>query len=163
MIETDKNLFEERKQYKVTLTRLLFKQNFEKKTIGNLLIFIDNILALPPKMEEKYRQIFSNEIKKNKPMALTFENSNMAHSIRVLAHREGREEGREEGIEMGFVKGIDITKWRMAYTGIIKNYDNDVICDITGISEEKINLLRQKVSELGEKTIEWIENEAVGK
>jgi len=35
-----------------------------------------------------------------------------------------------------------------------------VIIDITGMSDDYINILRQKITELGEKTLEWIEKEA---
>jgi len=35
-----------------------------------------------------------------------------------------------------------------------------VIIDITGLSEDYINFLRQKVTELSENTPEWIEKEA---
>jgi len=110
-------------------------------------------------------------------MALFFETSNMAHAIRVMAMRKGEKIGMEkyrkkcmakgmeksveECIEKGILKGTSISMWRGAYNGIVTGYTNVPICDITGITEDKINLLRTKVSQFGEEIIDWIENEAI--
>ena len=137
LINTDKDLFDERKQYKLKLTRLLFEQKYTKATISNLLLFIDNILALPAKFEDNYREIIIEEYKTQKTMTLTFENSNMAFAIREIARREGREEVREVAFKSSL---------RSVYNAIIKSYTNQVIIDITGLSEDYINFLRQKVT-----------------
>jgi len=75
----------------------------------------------------------------------------MAFAIREIARREGREEVREVAFKSSL---------RSVYNAIIKSYTNQVIIDITGLSEDYINFLRQKVTELSEKTPEWIEKEA---
>lgn len=63
--------------------------------------------------------------------------------LQSVAHTyfsEGKVEGKEEGIEEGMEKRAIKT----ALAGIKKGWDNEVIKDITDLSDEKINDLRNQ-------------------
>ena len=55
---------------------------------------------------------------------------------------KGLEKGRKEGIEKGIEKGkIEVVK-----KSIQKGLDNEIIADITGLTIEKIELIREAIS-----------------
>ncbi len=67
--------------------------------------------------------------------------------LQSVAHTyfsEGKEEGREEGKEEGKKEGKQEQAIQSALVGIKKGLDNQFIKEMTGLSDEKINELREK-------------------
>lgn len=77
--------------YKLTIIRHLYKQGYERQNIRNLITFIDWILTLPAKLEQKIYQ----------ELAIYEEKSKMEYipSFERIALKKGYKQGLEKGIE----------------------------------------------------------------
>ncbi len=70
--------------------------------------------------------------------------------------REGRWEGLREGRWEGRQKGEEFGLFKTALNCIKKDYSDGIINDLTGLSQEKIILIRKKYKELGKDIFEWL-------
>ncbi len=67
-------------------------------------------------------------------------------------YKEGRQEGRQEGV----LKGEELGVFKTALNCMNKGYSNDIINDVTGLSQDKIVFLRKKYKEHGKDILRWL-------
>ena len=87
-----------RKQWKLSLIKLLYQRGYSRTDVLQLLRFIDWLLALPTALEaDLWQDIRTYQEEMNMPYVTSLER---------LAENRGREEGREEGLAEGIKRGI---------------------------------------------------------
>lgn len=93
-----KNNDQERKLWKLRLTRMLYKKGYKKQDIINLFRFIDWVMQLPQELEDEFwQEIHEYEEENRMPYISTIER---------MAIQRGMEKGISQGIEKGIEKGI---------------------------------------------------------
>ena len=96
-LETTKDQLS-RKQWKLTLIKLLYQRGYDREDVIRLFRFIDWILALPAELEESvWRNILAYQEELKMPYMMSFERA---------ALEKGREEGLMEGREEGLLEGL---------------------------------------------------------
>ncbi|MEL7143897.1 MAG: cytosolic protein [Cyanobacteria bacterium J06643_4] len=87
-----------RKQWKLTLIKLLFQRGYDRQDVIQLFRFIDWILVLPEALENSlWQDVLNYQEELKVPYMMSFERS---------ALKRGREEGREEGLIEGLCSAI---------------------------------------------------------
>jgi len=94
-----------RRQWKLTLTKSLYRRGFEKQDIINLYRFIDWIMALPKELEDAYHQeIMEFEEKEKMQYVTTAERIGIEKGERI-GIKKGERIGIEKGERIGIKKG----------------------------------------------------------
>ncbi|NES01205.1 MAG: DUF4351 domain-containing protein [Symploca sp. SIO1B1] len=90
-LETRKNQ-EQRQAWKMSLTRRLYEQGYQRQDVLNLFHFIDWVMKLPKGLEQAFLQeITEYEQEQNMPYITSAERIGMERGL-----QEGRQEGRQE-------------------------------------------------------------------
>ncbi len=101
-----------RKQWKLSLIKLLYQRGYERRDVKQLLRFIDWLLALPLALQgDLWQEILTYQEEMNMPYITSLERLSMNKGLeegRKKGLEEGREEGREEGLAAGLKRGIQI-------------------------------------------------------
>ena len=88
---------------------------------------------------------FANKFLKGKDLEKVKEELKMTELGEMLIN-EGIEKGLEKGRKEGIEKGIEKGKIEVVKKSIQKGLDNEIIADITGLTIEKIELIREAIS-----------------
>ena len=121
-------LFDAKKQ----LLTVLFEKDYPKRRIQALIKFIDWMIQLPQTLDQHIEDdIIETTGGKRMPYVTSWERR---------AAKKAKEEGIEEGLEEGTMK----TKLETARKMLEKNYPINDICEIIGLSEEKIMQLQDE-------------------
>ncbi|MDU4478291.1 MAG: hypothetical protein E7I90_13535, partial [Clostridium sp.] len=86
-----------------------------------------------------------NKFLKGKDLEKVKEELKMTELGEMLIN-EGIEKGLEKGRKEGIEKGIEKGKIEVVKKSIQKGLDNEIIADITGLTIEKIELIREAIS-----------------
>ena len=79
---------------------MLLKQNYSRKEIERLFIFIDRVLYLPSEMETEFKQEVDKIIEEEEiKVGLTWDKSNLADAYREKGKKEGIKEGKKESLQ----------------------------------------------------------------
>ena len=124
-----KKQHEKRFHAKTKLTRALYRRGFKKDDIIDLFYFIDWILTLPDPLELQYTEIIE-QLEEEKHMRYI---SSVERVWEKQALEKGRQEGRQEERQ-------DIAL-KLIHTNL---FQNNKICDITGLSLEVVEGLQDK-------------------
>ncbi len=146
--------------FKLKLTKILSQENYSQEQIDNIFIFIDKILYLPEKFEERFEMKRKKIMKKEgKKVGLTWDKSNLAELYRKKGKKEGKIEGRKEGkIEgrkEGKIEGIEkiVCKLLTKKFGKIPDKYKQKLDDLT---EKELELIGEKIFDM--KDIKELEN-----
>jgi hypothetical protein len=121
-----------RKQWKIELTKSLYRAGFEKQDIINLHRFIDWIMVLPAELETAYYQELGKfEEKKNMRYITTIERMSMEKGERI---------GIEKGERIGIEKGKKETAENLLAMRLLTN---EQIAQATGLKLEEIQKLKK--------------------
>ncbi|WP_375514018.1 cytosolic protein [uncultured Nostoc sp.] len=88
---------QERKRWKLDLTKRLYEKGYQREDIINLFRFIDWVMRLPEELEQSFwQEVTQYEEEKKMPYITSVERRGIEQG-----KREGKREGLLEGIEMG--------------------------------------------------------------
>jgi hypothetical protein len=93
-----RNNDQDRKLWKINLTRMLYKKGYGKQDIINLFRFIDWVMQLPQELEDEFWQEMQEYEEENRMPYIS--------TIERMAIKRGMEKGIEQGIEKGMVQGL---------------------------------------------------------
>ena len=96
-----------------------------------------NKYVLPYELEKQYYEEMQAAIKEVEKKSKRKIKESLQKGLKK-GRQEGREEGKQEGIEVGIQQGLEKTAKQMLSKGL----DMQLICEMTGLSEAKINALK---------------------
>jgi len=117
-----------RRQWKLSLTKSLYRRGFEKQDIINLYRFIDWIMVLPKELEDAYHQEIMEFEEKEKMQYVT------------TAERIGIEKGERIGIEKGSLRKATETAKNLLLLNVLTS---EQIAQATGLTLKTVEALRE--------------------
>ncbi len=144
---------EQRLQFKKQLARLLFERGYTREMVNKVLLFIANILALPPYLEQQFKNEVIEHFNTEKTMPLTYENSRFVVADRYGWFQEGKQEGKLEGKLEGKQQGMFHSTLIIALKLIKQGADLKTIEIVTLLPLETIIKLRRLLEEFGDDAV----------
>ncbi|NEP24721.1 MAG: DUF4351 domain-containing protein [Moorea sp. SIO3I6] len=123
---------QQRKIWKMALTRRLYEQGYQRQDILNLYHFIDWVMHLPSALEQAFRE----EVNQYEQEV----NMKYVTSIERLGIKQGRQEGRQEGILEGRQEGAERLLLRLLNRRF-GDLSPEIQARVKGLSVEKLEQL----------------------
>ncbi|NEO11989.1 DUF4351 domain-containing protein [Moorena sp. SIO3E8] len=123
---------QQRKIWKMALTRRLYEQGYQRQDILNLYHFIDWVMHLPSALEQAFRE----EVNQYEQEV----NMKYVTSIERLGIKQGRQEGRQEGILEGRQEGAERLLLRLLQRRF-GDLSPEIQARVKGLSVEKLEHL----------------------
>lgn len=132
-----------RKQWKVELTKNLYRRGFEKQDIINLYRFIDWIMVLPEKLEEAYHQEITEFEEERKMQYITTAERIGMEKGTEIGTKIGRKIGRKIGQEEGSLKKARQTAANLLSLNVLTL---NQIAQVTGLNLGDVQKLQKTVT-----------------
>ncbi len=124
------------------MIRSLYRKGFSEGYIKNLFIFIDWVLDLPKKEEEKFLDDLSQLEEKNKMQYVT----SIERVIMRRGKKEGIKEGLKEGKREGKKEGKREGKKEVAVNCLKKGFADNLILELTGLDPKDLQIIKKRAT-----------------
>ena len=143
---------QERLQWKLTLTRQLYRRGYQRQDVINLLQFIDWVMSLPKQLDQQFwQEVFEFQEEQRMPYVMSIERIGIEKGL-----QKGLEQGLQQGLQQGEAK-IILRQLKRSLGQIAESVDEQ----IRKLSTEQLEALADTLFDFENEAdlLNWLENQ----
>jgi|GEM_PF-124786 len=152
---------EERVQVKLEFLRMITRMRLDPARMKLLAVFFESYMQLTEAEEERLMATIERQRLEEEGKLMEWMTSWELKGLKK-GLKEGRQEGREEGIKAGILKGKTESKQEIALKMLEKGFETATIRELTGLSRQKIQKLREALLEEREEAQRSVREQRLG-